>query len=41
MENPDGKESGCTSLTVNGAAVEGNEIPEELLTAETEIRLVV
>lgn len=41
VENPDGRESGCASLTVNGAAVEGNYIPEALLTDRTEIVLVM
>lgn len=41
VKNPDGKESGCTSLTVNGVAVEGNYVPEHLLTAQTEIVLTL
>ncbi|MBQ9272362.1 MAG: N,N'-diacetylchitobiose phosphorylase [Mogibacterium sp.] len=39
IENPDGKESGCTEMTVNGAAVNGPYIAEELLTDVTEIVL--
>ena len=41
VKNPDGKESGCTSLTVNGVAVEGNYVPENLMTAQTEIVLTL
>ena len=41
VENPDGKECGCASLTVNGAPVTGDTIPEALLTDHTEIRLVM
>ena len=41
VENPYGRESGCTELTVNGNAFSGDEIPEELLTPETEIRMVL
>ena len=39
ISNPEGKECGCVSLTVNGRAVEGDYIPEALLTDETEIGL--
>ena len=39
VENPDGKESGCRRLTVNGGEVPGNYVPEELLTDTTEITL--
>ena len=39
VENPDGKESGCRRLTVNGSEVPGNYVPEELLTDTTEITL--
>ena len=35
VENPDGRESGCTSLTVNGTPMEGNYVPEDSLTAQT------
>ena len=41
VKNPDGKESGCTSLTVNGVAVEGNYVPENLMTAQTEVVLTL
>jgi cellobiose phosphorylase len=41
IENPEGRESGCKSMTVNGAAVSGNYIPEAMLTEETEIVLVM
>lgn len=41
VENPNGKESGCASMTVNGKAVAGNTIPEEMLSEETEILLVM
>ncbi len=41
VENPDGKECGCTRLTVNGKTVPGNYVPEELLAAETEITLAL
>ena len=41
VKNPDGKESGCAELTVNGQAVEGSYVPEGLLTDETEIILTM
>lgn len=41
VENPNGKESGCETLTVNGAALDGDVIPEALLTEVTEIKLVL
>ena len=41
VENPDGRESGCARLLVNGAALAGDTIPEELLTAETVIELTL
>ena len=41
VENPNGRESGCATMTVNGKAVEGNTIPEEMLSAETEILVVM
>ena len=41
VENPDGRESGCKAMTVNGAAVSGNYIPEDILTPETQIVLVM
>jgi cellobiose phosphorylase len=39
VNNPDGRESGCKKLTVNGAAMEGNYIPAGALKAENEIVL--
>ena len=41
VNNPDGKESGCKSLTVNGAEIPGNYVPETLLTDTTEIILTM
>lgn len=39
VKNPGHVESGCKSLTVNGQKMEGNYIPEALLTVQTEIEL--
>lgn len=39
VKNPAHAESGCKSLTINGQKLEGNYIPEKLLTARTEIEL--
>ncbi|MCL2127336.1 MAG: N,N'-diacetylchitobiose phosphorylase [Treponema sp.] len=39
VQNPQGRESGCRRLTVNGTAVEGNYIPASMLKAENEIVL--
>ncbi|MDR2965346.1 MAG: N,N'-diacetylchitobiose phosphorylase [Treponema sp.] len=39
VNNPDGKESGCKKLTVNGAEMEGNYIPASVLKAENEVVL--
>jgi cellobiose phosphorylase len=39
INNPDGHESGCKKLTVNGTAAEGNYIPASILKAENEIVL--
>lgn len=41
VENPDGKESGCASLVVNGKDVGGDYVPEEMLTDQTEIVLTM
>ena len=41
VSNPDGRESGCVSLKVNGTPVEGNYIPEALLTPVTDIEYVM
>jgi len=39
VNNPDGKESGCKKLTVNGTAVEGNYIPASVLKPVNEVIL--
>ena len=39
--NPDGKESGCSSLTVNGLPAEGNYIPDTMLNDVNEIILTL
>jgi cellobiose phosphorylase len=39
VNNPDGHESGCKKLTVNGNAVEGNYIPASILKADNEVIL--
>lgn len=41
VKNPDHVESGCKSLLVNGQAVEGDYIPEGLLSEQTEIELTM
>ncbi len=41
VENPEHKESGCESLSVNGKLMEGDYIPEEMLTDNTEVVLVM
>ncbi|MCL2801994.1 MAG: N,N'-diacetylchitobiose phosphorylase [Treponema sp.] len=41
VNNPDGKESGCKKLTVNGTAMEGNYIPASVLKSENEIILEI
>ena len=41
VQNPNGKESGCEKLTVNGKVLDGNYVREELLTDVTEIVLVL
>jgi cellobiose phosphorylase len=41
VRNPHGRESGCERLLVNGRRVEGSEIPESLLTEETEIEVTL
>lgn len=41
IENPDGKETGCARLTVNGKEVPGNYVPEDLLSETTEIVLTM
>lgn len=41
VENLEHKENGCTSLSVNGKLMEGDYIPEEMLTDNTEVILVM
>ena len=41
IENPEGKETGCAKLTVNGENLSGNYVPEKLLTESTEIVLTM
>ncbi len=41
IENPQGNETGCAKLTVNGKELSGNYVPEELLTDVTEIILTM
>ena len=41
VKNPDHVESGCKSLLVNGQAFEGDYIPKELLSEQTEIELTM
>ena len=41
VKNPDHVERGCKSLLVNGQAVEGDYIPKELLSEQTEIELTM
>lgn len=41
VNNPGGAESGYRKLLVNGVALEENYIPEEMMTAQTEIELVM
>lgn len=41
VKNPEHVESGCRSLLVNGQAVEGDYIPEGLLSEQTEIELIM
>ena len=41
VENPNGKESGCTEFYVNGEKMDGNYIPADKLTKDTEVRMVM
>ncbi|MDO4974420.1 MAG: N,N'-diacetylchitobiose phosphorylase [Eubacteriales bacterium] len=41
VRNPDGKESGCSRLTLNGAVLQDAFIPEERLTEHNEIELTL
>lgn len=41
ISNPDGRECGCKSLSVNGKQMEGNYIPQEILSDINEIEFVM
>lgn len=41
VENPDGRQNGCQRLSVNGTLMEGNFVPESVLTDVNEIKLVM
>ncbi len=41
VENPNGRESGCTRLTLNGQELPENYVPADLLQAENEVVLVL
>lgn len=41
VENPNGKESGCSEFYINGEKQEDNYIPESKLTDVTEVRMVL
>ena len=41
VENPDHRESGCRSMSLNGKELPDNYIPEELLKEENEILLTL
>ena len=41
VQNPGHAQCGCKRLTVNGTPVEGNEVPESMLTAHSEIELIL
>ncbi|MFR2032956.1 MAG: GH36-type glycosyl hydrolase domain-containing protein [Agathobacter sp.] len=41
VKNPNHTEAGCTQLIVNGQKVDGDYIPEELLTEQTQIELTM
>ncbi len=41
VENPDGREAGCTRLTLNGQELPENYIPADLLQAENEVVLTL
>lgn len=41
IENPNGKESGCEKLTINGKKMDGNYIPADFLENENEIKLIL
>ena len=39
VKNPGHAESGCVKLVVNGKEIEGNYVPEEIMTEQTEIEM--
>ena len=41
IENPNGRETGCERLTLNGKTLDGNHIASDLLADENEIRLIL
>jgi cellobiose phosphorylase len=41
VKNPDHVENGCKKLSVNGRELEGDYVPESLLTEQTEIELIL
>ena len=41
VENPEGKESGCSEFYVNGKKLEEAYIPQEMLTETTEVKLIM
>lgn len=41
IKNPNHAESGCKKLVVNGQEMDGNYIPDKMLTAQTEIELIM
>ncbi len=41
IDNPNGRESGCEKLTLNGCQIEGNHIPASLLGEVNEIHLLL
>ena len=41
VKKPSHREAGCTQLIVNGQKVDGDYIPEELLTEQTQIELTM
>jgi len=41
IDNPDGHESGCTKIFLNGQELAENYIPDELLTTDNEILLIL
>ncbi len=41
VRNPGHQEVGCKKLVVNGKEMQGNYIPEELMTGQTEVVLTM